>query len=140
MPGYDLIWMSPANGKTDFWDGTSLGIEEDSALVVAAYRQKGSQQYYDYSVTIIALSNSSRLALTNSSQAYGDSAQEIFDYSVGQFECYEPLQCSYETKSGDSFAGDYAVIKVQQVVDPTRNDSHRMETYGRALVWKTPVG
>jgi hypothetical protein len=137
LPGNNLIWLSPANVRTDFGYGTSLGTEEDSSLVVAAYRQRGSQQYYDYSLTVVALSNTSRLALTDS-EDYGVRALEIFDSSVSQFECYEPLECSYETKSGDNLAGEYAIIKVQQVTDPTRNDSYRVQTYGRALVWKTP--
>jgi len=138
LPGYNLIWLSPANVETDFGYGTSIGTEEDSPLVVAAYRQKGSQQTYDYTLTIIALSNASRLALPNSEEEYSDRAQAIFDESLGQFECYEPQDCSYETRSGDNLAGKYAIIKVQHVVDPTRNVSYGMETYARALVWKNP--
>lgn len=134
IPGYNLMWLSPANIGSDFGYGTSIGTVEDSSLVFAAYRQRGSEQFYDYTITIIALSNNSKLALTDSEIV--ERAQGIFDDSVGQFECYEPLQCSYETKSGDNLAGDYAIVKVQQVIDPTRNDRNVSETYGRALVWK----
>lgn len=137
IPGYNLMWLSPANTGSDFGYGTNIGTEEDSALVFAAYRQRGSEQFYDYTITIIALSNNSMLALTDSDEN-GERAQEIFDDSVGQFECYEPQECTYENESLANPADQYSVIRIQQVIDPSRNDSYRMETYGRALMWTLP--
>jgi len=66
----------------------------------------------------------------------GPKAEEIFDQTVGQFECYGPQRCTYEARSGSEIAGFYLVAKIQKVVDPTRDDEYRETTYGRALIWK----
>ena len=137
LPGYHLIWLSPASAQTEF--GRIVGDADsyqESSTIVAGYRQKGSQQYYDYSLTIVPLENGSELALNESKEVQPEAAQEIFNKTFGNFECYEPQQCSYQTKKGDDFAGKYAIVSIKRVVDPLQEDEkYRITTFGTALVW-----
>jgi hypothetical protein len=136
LPGYDLIWISPAGIRSELDRSfESLAGAEHSIPIVAAYRQRASQQFYDYTFTVLIHSNTFDGALTGGKDEYGAKAEQIFNKIFGPFECYEPQKCTYETRSVDEDDGKYALIKTQHVFDPTRDDSYKDASYGRALVW-----
>jgi hypothetical protein len=137
LPGYHLIWLSPASTQTEF--GHVLGnldSYEESSSIVAGYRQKGSQQYYDYSVTAVPLSNGSEFELHGSDSDLPKAAQTVFNQTFDNSDCYPPQKCTYQTKSGDDIAGKYTIASIKRVEDPLQEDErYRITTSGRALAW-----
>ena len=130
-----MIWISPGGIHSELGRNfENLDSAEQSIPIVAAYRQRISQQFYDYTFTVLTHSNTSDSALTGGKGGYGAKAEQIFNKIFGQFECYEPQECTYETRSVDEDNGKYALIKTQHVSDP-RNESFKDASYGRALVW-----
>lgn len=136
LPGYNLIWVSPFGEYSQFGHTIEgLMSAEQSTAIVAAYRQKSSQQYYDYALTVFPISSTNDLSLTGDKGNHETNAEQIFNKTFGPFVCYEPQECTFEPRTVDEDAGNYALIKTQHVSDLTRGDRDMDETYGRALVW-----
>jgi hypothetical protein len=146
LPGYHLIWFSSAVRQNQDGAGFSREINSDYFTFVAAYRHAGSQQFYDFVVATLPISNDSRLGRDIDERR----VDEIFNKTFDQFRCYESVQkCTYEIKSGtgtikgvDNY---YVLAKIQTVTEYTQPNEHikgpttKVTSNSKALIWRKGI-